>query len=148
MKESEKSVFFFSPAVLIITVVLCTLLLQTFCSVLLNFADQNHSRCGLSRRGLRIKGLLVIERSSTMRALEKLGLLRIKKVWIYHCCGIFFVPLMRHLVHNVILAMVIIWATCLYFRMLSRIFDHIIETSNLTSVLMKIFHKHHLFSSC
>lgn len=79
MKESEKSVFFFSPAVLIITVVLCTLLLQTFCSVLLNFADQNHSRCGLSRRGLRIKGLLVIERSSTMRALEKLGLLIIKK---------------------------------------------------------------------
>ena len=76
MKESEKSVFFFSPAVLIITVVLCTLLLQTFCSVLLNFADQ---KCGLSRRGLRIKGLLVIERSSTMRALEKLGLLIIKK---------------------------------------------------------------------
>ena len=52
MKESEKSVIFFSPAVMIIT------LLQTFCLDLSNCNGQNHSHCGPSSGGLRIKGPL------------------------------------------------------------------------------------------
>lgn len=90
----------------------------------------------------------MIERFSIMRVFEKLGFFRIKKVWIYYCCGIFFVFLMRRLVYNVILVMVIIWVICLYFRMFLRIFDYIIEISNFISVLMKIFYKYYLFFSC
>lgn len=79
----------------------------------------------------------MFESSSTMTALERLGL---HVISLDLPC---IVTLIRRLVCSLTLARVIVLATFQYFQVLALIF-----VSNLESVFMKICHKHHLFSSC
>ena len=83
-----------------------------------------------------------------MRALEKLGLCVIKKSGYTTFVVLkYLVLFIRHLVCKLILARLIVLATFQYFQVLALIFGKMLRINNLASVLIKICHKHHLFSA-